>query len=118
MPVPAVNTALFLNGTSLQSARPSDPQFNQRNVYKGLYKVHCMQYQAVVASNGIIVDFLVPLLRSAMTVTFSTKAASTKHLLKLNRDSPFSTSTVQKQDILCRWLYCLQRQKFATYFIG
>ena len=98
MPVPAADTALFLDGTSLQIARPSGPHLNQRNMYNGHHKVHCLQFQAVVAPNGRIVDFFGPIAGRRMTVMFLAKAV----LLKHNRDSRFSTSTMQIKAISCR----------------
>lgn len=51
MPVPAADTALFLDGTSLQIARPSGPQLYQRNTFKS----------PIVAPDGVVVDFFGPL---------------------------------------------------------
>jgi hypothetical protein len=61
MPVAAVDTALFLDGTSLRIAPPSGPYANQRNMYNGHHKLHCLQFQGVSAPDGMIVDFYGPL---------------------------------------------------------
>jgi nuclease HARBI1 len=61
MPAAAIDTALFLDGTSLRIARPSGPHANQRNMYNGHHKVHCLQFQGVSAPDGMIVDFYGPL---------------------------------------------------------
>ena len=69
-------------------------------MYNEHHKVYCLQFQAVVAPYGKIVDFLVPLLGGDITVTFLTKDILMKDLLKHNRDSQFSISTMQTMAIL------------------
>jgi hypothetical protein len=53
-----LDTALFLDGKSLQIARPGG--INQALVYNGHHRVHCLQFVGVSAPDGMIVDFYGP----------------------------------------------------------
>jgi hypothetical protein len=55
----AIDTSLFVDGKSLEIARPGG-NFNQRLVYNGHHRVHSLQFVAISAPDGMIVDFYGP----------------------------------------------------------
>eukprot|EP00602_Paraphysomonas_sp_CaronLab_P003358 CAMPEP_0185021924 /NCGR_PEP_ID=MMETSP1103-20130426/4624_1 /TAXON_ID=36769 /ORGANISM="Paraphysomonas bandaiensis, Strain Caron Lab Isolate" /LENGTH=199 /DNA_ID=CAMNT_0027553725 /DNA_START=462 /DNA_END=1058 /DNA_ORIENTATION=- len=54
----ALDTALFVDGTSLEVCRPGGAQ---AQVYNGHHSVHCLQFQGCSAPDGMVVDFYGPL---------------------------------------------------------
>lgn len=51
---------LFIDGTFQQIARPSGHQDNQRVMYNGRKKKHCLNWQALTSPSGMIVSMLGP----------------------------------------------------------
>lgn len=49
----------FIDGTVVQICRP---EFNQRDLYSGHKRVHCLKFQSVVTPNGLIASLMGPFL--------------------------------------------------------
>lgn len=58
LPAAAIDTALFIDGTSREICRPGH---HQGRVYNGHHHVHSLQFQGVSAPDGMIVDLFGPL---------------------------------------------------------